>query len=468
VRLPLVLLAAVAMLAVTSTAAANGLQTALNDNGELSGPSADLFLQRVRGAGATMLRIQIPWGGIARERPANPRDPADPAYDWSKFDAKMVLLKRYGITPLVVLAGTPSWAVLEDHAPKPKDAADFLTAAAEHYSGETPGVPRVRYWQIMNEPNVNIYYAPPFKNGKPYSPILYRNLVNATAAALHAVSPDNLVVAGGLSPFTVTAAGTRTMGPLQFMRTMLCMSSGAKPHRTCGAHAQFDIWSHHPYTSGGPTHHANNPNDVSLADLPEMSRLLHSAVAARHVASRFHVRFWVTEFSWDTNPPDKYAVPIRLQARWVSQALYVMWKDGIDLVAWLQMRDDPYTRATPVQSGLWFRGKTMRADKPKPTLTAFRFPFVAFPHKGRILVWGRTPTSRSGTVVIEHRTKHGWRRILVAHAGGAGIFSARIASPLTKGYLRGRTVAPAAKSLPFSLVSPPDRFIRPFGCGICP
>jgi hypothetical protein len=58
--------------------------------------------------------------------------------------------------------------------------------------------------------------------------------------------------------------------------------------------------------------------------------------------------------------------------------------------------------------------------------------------------------------------------MLVTHAGGAGIFSGHITSPLTKGYLRARTVSPAARSLPFSLVSPPDRFIRPFGCGVCP
>jgi hypothetical protein len=198
-----------------------------------------------------------------------------------------------------------------------------------------------------------------------------------------------------------------------------------------------------------------------------MSSLLHSAVASRQIASRDRVRFWVTEFSWDTNPPDKYAVPIGLHARWVAQALYEMWKDGIDLVAWLQMRDSPFVPATPVQSGLWFRGKTMAQDKPKPALTAFRFPFVALRQHGRTLVWGRTPTSSAGTVVVERKASRGWRRVTTLHASRYGIFIARLASP-TKGYLRARVGSPTAKSLPFSLARVPDRFVRPFGCGICP
>jgi len=461
------LLGLAAMLVVASAASAAGLRTALNDNGDLDGSNPDLFLKRVRGAGATMLRLEIPWGIIAQKQPANATDPSDPAYDWAPFDRKILLLKKYGVEPIVVLSGPPDWAVLDDHAPKPKDAADFLTAAAKHYGGTTPGIPRIRYWQIMNEPNVNIFYAPPFKDGKPYAPILYRNLVNATAPALHAVHEDNVVIAGGLSPFTVTADATKTMGPMQFMRQMLCMSAGAKPHRTCNTRVEFDIWSHHPYTSGGPTHHAVNPNDVSLGDLPKMSRLLHQAVGLRAVASQHPVQFWVTEFSWDTNPPDKYAVPIRLHARWVAQALYEMWKDGISVVAWLQMRDSPFVPATPVQSGLWFRGKTMQADKPKPALTAFKFPFVALRQHGRTLVWGRTPTSRPGTVVVERRTAHGYRAVTTLHANSYGIFIAHLKSP-AKGWMRARVVSPAAKSLAFSLANVPDRFVRPFGCGICP
>jgi hypothetical protein len=467
VRLAVAVLAAVAMLGVAGQAAAAlPLRTALNENGELATPDAALFLKRIRSSGADMLRLPVPWGAIAASRPTNPANPNDPVYDWSVFDERVRLLLSNGVEPLVIIGLSPPWALKErPGAPDPREAGLFARAAAEHYSGRTPGVPRIRFWQVLNEPNVSSYFAPPFRAGRPYSPGLYRPIVNAVASAVHAVRSDNVVVAGGLSPFTVDYGknSVRTIGPLAFMRSLLCMSKGSRPKPTCKTKVEFDIWSHHPYTSGGPTHHAYHPDDVSLGDLPEMKRLLRAAVAARHVAAPRGVRFWVTEFSWDSNPPDRYAVPTRLLARWVSQALHVMWRNGIDLVAWLQMRDSPMS--DPVQSGLYYRGSTMLRDRPKPALTAFRFPLVALQKARRTVVWGRTPESRPAQVVVERKSSGGWRRVAVLRANTRGIFTTRLPRQSAR-YLRARIAG--AKSLPFSLATVPDRFVRPFGCGICP
>jgi hypothetical protein len=471
-RLVLAVAAVALALAVAGPAAAAGrpLATAINDNGELTSPDAALAVQRMRAAGVTLVRTALDWSRIAPEqRPAafDPTNPNDPAYDWSSFDAKVQLLKRYGLEAIAVVNYPPSWAG-GGRVPSPKvnEIGYFMLAAARRYAGLTPAIPRVRYWQVWNEPNVNLFFSPQFRNGKPYAPTLYRSVVNAVAAAVHSVHADNLVIAGGLSPFTVKRGQTQTIGPLRFMREMLCMSKGPRPRPTCNQRSHFDIWSHHPYTSGGPTHHAFNPDDVSLGDLPEMRRLLTAAVGAAHVVSRSRVRFWVTEFSWDTSPPDRRALPLRLQARWVAQALYVMWRDGIDLVTWLALRDDPYPQM-PVQAGLYFRGRSgLRSDRPKPTLTAFRFPFVALRERGAITLWGRTTTARPGTVIVEHRTKGGWRRVAALRANDYGIFSARVRAP-THGSMRARLVSPSATSLPFSLARVPDRFVRPFGCASC-
>jgi hypothetical protein len=88
---------------------------------------------------------------------------------------------------------------------------------------------------------------------------------------------------------------------------------------------------------------------------------------------------------------------------------------------------------------------------------------VALPQHGRTLVWGRTPTSRAATVVIERRTLHGWRRQASLHASANGIFTARLPGAPTRGFMRARTVSPATRSLAFSLARVPDRFVRPFG-----
>ena len=92
---------------------------------------------------------------------------------------------------------------------------------------------------------------------------------------------------------------------------MLCLSDGPKPKRTCSKRATFDVWSHHPYTSrwsdsrGGP-----QEADISLGDLAEMRRVLARRSASGRIRSSGPVRFWVTEFSWDSNPPDPKGVPI--------------------------------------------------------------------------------------------------------------------------------------------------------------
>ena len=151
--------------------------------------------------------------------------------------------------------------------PSPRAFGDFATAVARRYGGDVAGLPRVRYFQAWNEPNVSIFLMPQFSRGAPYSPVWYRKLVNAFTDAVHSVHSDNLSIAGGLSPFTVRTSSVQTVAPLTFMRQLLCLSAAKAPRATCHEQVRFDVWAQHPYTSGGPTHHAASSNDVSLGDL---------------------------------------------------------------------------------------------------------------------------------------------------------------------------------------------------------
>ena len=45
-----------------------------------------------------------------RQRPKSPTSPRDPAYDWRRADRVLRGLRRYGLTPVLTLVGTPAWA----------------------------------------------------------------------------------------------------------------------------------------------------------------------------------------------------------------------------------------------------------------------------------------------------------------------------------------------------------------------
>ncbi len=453
------------------------LATAFTDPAAFGGAEAPFALRRTRAAGATAVRIVVSWrqiapGGTTRPSGFDAGNPAAPQYRWAAIDRQIRLATEAGLTVILSLhQGVPAWAERGGagppgtRRPDPTELGLFARAAALRYGGAFEGLPRVRYWQVWNEPNLDVFLAPQYNGDDAVSPEWYRAMVNAAAQAIHGVHPDNAVIAGGLAPFgkPLSARVSFTaVSPLRFMRELLCMRGRANPRPSCNASVEFDIWSHHPYTAGGPTKQAFHPDDASLGDLPEMRRLLEAAIAARHVVSRQPVRFWVTEFSWDSNPPDPNGVPARLHARWVAEAMYRMWQSGVSLVTWFLLRDEPLA-ASRNQSGLYLNaGGSYANDRPKLALTAFRFPFVAFRSRARILVWGRTPSGVPGAVTVEQQGPGGWYRLASVRANRHGIFTARLRPLSTRSSLRARFRG--STSLGFSLVKPPDfRLQTPFG-----
>ena len=285
----------------------------------------------------------------------------------------------------------------------------FAHALALRYGGTVAALPRVRYFEVWDEPNLSQYLSPQVEGGKLVAAEVYRDLVNSFARAVHGVHGGNVVVAGSLSAFSfLTPYGRLGIAPLQFMRRMLCMSAGSAPRATCNTTVDIDAFSIHPWTSGGPTHHASEKDDVSLGDLPKLRRLLAAAAKAGHIRPNRMPELWITEFAWDTRPPDTHpeTAPMALQSRWVAEAVYQAWKNDVRVFTWLLLWDQLYPWDS-LQSGLFFRnGEDFRFAQPKPTFYAFRFPFVAYRNGGRISLWGKTPheTLRPGggaaTIVV--------------------------------------------------------------------
>ena len=451
-----------------STSGTAPLATAIVDPALFSSAQRTTAFAKTRAAGAAYVRLMVSWSGIAPDtRSADfvATDPTSPGYSWAGLDAAVAEADAAGLIPILDIASPPKWAYaqrpqgINAGAPKAAALGDFGQALATHYDGSGADAATAHVFEVWNEPNVSLYLSP-------VKASTYRGMVNAFSASVHAVDPTDVVVAGGLDPFGHPKGKKQkwnSVAPLAYMRSLLCLSKGAHPHATCHAPIHFDAWSHHPYTFGGPFGHAKLADDVELGDLPEMRALLQAAVRVHHVVSARPIRFWVTEFGWASNPPRPHAAPMGLASRWTAESLYQMWRSGVSLVTWFDLQDR--RSPSPYQSGLYFHAASLGNARPKPLLTAFRFPFVAYLGSGSVSVWGRNATSAKEPVTIQRRHgAHGsWRTVARVGSNRYGIFRARLRLAATRQDWLRATAPGSGKSLAFSLTVPRAPHIGPWG-----
>jgi hypothetical protein len=275
------------------------------------------------------------------------------------------------------------------------------------------------------------------------SPVVYRGLLNAFYGAVKGAANSNFVVTAGTAPYGDPPGGQR-IAPVAFDRTLFCLSPRLRPTR-CPDPPHLDAVSHHPYAIGGPLWHAANADDAAVPDVYKIANVLRAAERTRHVLPHGPKRLWVTEISWDSDPPDPQGVPIQRQARWYEEAMCVLWRQGVDTVLWLQIVDSPPipNYGSTYQGGIYYVN-----GEPKPSALAVRFPFVARRvTRGHVQVWGRSPAS--GRLAIEVRDGRGWEvrgRITLRarqvfrstlRLGGRGVLRATIGSQASLPWAQG-------------------------------
>jgi hypothetical protein len=475
-RLALPLLALLLLLALPGAASARPFETGISGIGDYN----PLSFERTRDAGAHWVRLVVGWEDIApKQKPDNwdPTNPGDPHYNWAYLDSGVTEAAQHGLNPLLLVDGAPKWAqrctspigqTTELCDPDPAALAAFATAAARRYSGTFNGLPRVQYWEGLNEPNYTGFFFPQFNTEfKALSPWLYRALINSFYDAVNAVDPSNVVIGGGLGP---TEKKGVNIGPMRFTRELLCMKgqTNPKPIKGCEGGVRLDAIDVHSYTTGGPTHEGR-PNDVQMGDLAKMQTLLKAADKAGHVQGQFkRTQLWITEFSWDSAPPDPNGLPMKILTQWTAEALHEAWANGVTHFFWYLLRDQPMTgEESVVQSGLYFRADNLVNDQPKEVLVSVRFPFVAFARQGKkggLEYWGRTPTSQAGTVVLEAFLKGRWQKLASVKADSVGIFRGKLKNRYgrsKKGAVRA--VFANHQSVPFPMKRVGDFRHPPFG-----
>jgi hypothetical protein len=143
--------------------------------------------------GVQNFQLQVPWDRVAAARPANPRDPNDPAYRWPAYAEQSVQqAAQFGISVAILVQGTPAWANggkgrawVPDNV---QDYADFIFAASRHY-------PSVHRWMVWGEVNAGANFQP-MPAHSPVGPRAYALLLDAAYAALKAANPNNIVIGG--------------------------------------------------------------------------------------------------------------------------------------------------------------------------------------------------------------------------------------------------------------------------------
>jgi len=371
-------LCAVALLAVPSASASRYLQRGIFDDAQIHYGNPDQVFPVLKQLKTQLIRINLVWGGpngVARRRPARPADPADPAYDWSSYDRTVNYAQQYGMRVVFSIIGTPPWANaaagLNVVPRNPLDLQRFAAAAATRYSGtyKAPDgrtLPAVRHWLAWNEPNNPIFLRPQFRivRGKTVmqAAIDYAKICNAVVKGVRTTSIGAMKVACGVTGprgNNNPRSPRPSTSPLAFLRAMY--RAGA---------TGFDAYAHHPYYGKRQETPSTPPPQGTRGQPATAVTLGNINVLVKELTRLYgNKRLWITEYGYQTNPPDRlFGVTFAQQSRYLTQAYGIAKRHPrIDMFLWFLLRDEQRLAGDGWESGL-----LTAAGAKKPSFAAFQ------------------------------------------------------------------------------------------------
>lgn len=421
---------------------------------------APRIVRRWKAMGVDTARVHARWVVIAprphdRRPPKrfNGTNPSDPRYNWRHPDQAIDLLNRNGIKPIVTITGSgPLWTSLapdrRNHRWKPDPAqfGAFATAVARRYAG------RVQRYVIWNEPNQAGWLQPQFtcRAGRctPFAPHHYRRLYRAARRAIKAVDPAAQVMLGALAPKgSNPRRPNAAMRPLTFLRALGCVSERYTPIVTAGCAREGPLRTegiaYHPHgVLRAPDQPSPEPDEAAMGDLPRLLRVIDRTAAhgiLRSASKRRRIDLYLTEFAYQTNPPDKaIGVSPELQARWLAQASYIAWKNPrVRNLTQYEWRDDEISRKARTGTrayASWQSGLLYADGRAKPSYHVFPHPIWAVPRSdGLVKLWGQVrPGEGASDVRVMRRARTGggtWTRVARVHSDPHGFWTATVRPP---------------------------------------
>jgi hypothetical protein len=370
-------LVALAVVLAPSASASPSLKVGIFDDGVVLYGEPDLVFPQLAKTGTQLLRVNLWWSGpgisVATRKPKRPGDPKDPAYNWDTYDRTVRFTIVNNNQPINTNIGTPPWAnAAKGWNVAPTNARDlrlFAAAAQKRYSGtfvNADGItlPRVSLWMAWNEPNNPVFLKPQYRRtGKTWaiqSGRDYARMCNAVVQGVKSIQRSSTVACGATGPRGNNNPNSSrpSVSPLPFLRAMKL--GGAKG---------FDAYAHHPYygspaetpsTPPPPGKRGRPPTAVTLGNIDVLVKEIDRLYGKR-------MRIWVTEYGYQTNPPDRfYGVTYSKQAKYLTQAVSVVRANPrIDVFLWFLLRDEE-------RLGGWQSGLTTFEGKRKSSFNAFR------------------------------------------------------------------------------------------------
>lgn len=333
-------------------------------------------LDLVAATGVRVTRVDVVWSQVAPRRPADPRNPSDPAYDWSRYDTLLKGLAARGIGTLLDYYHTPAWASrakkpAPSDAPRVADAAAFAAAVARRYRGDFPdpaggALPEIRRIEVWNEPNIDTFFdAQCHLSGTTWaydSPRAYAALLAVAYREIKRANPRAIVVGGVAGPTSATSCPGRDRR-VAANATFADLVVRERP--------PMDAWSQHLYPIGSPRTAYFVP---SWRSIPRIARALDKL--------RPGIPIYVTETGYHTsyNRFHRYFVSEAQQAAWVDETFEQAARyPRVEMATWFNLQDNPF-----------WTGGLLRADGTrKPSYD--RFVEIARAASAPPPAWSATP-----------------------------------------------------------------------------
>lgn len=431
------LLLALLLVAVVAPASAQANQDAMfsimMDDDQLlyrGDDARDRAMRRMKAMGVDYVRVTVLWSVVAEyakfdrrgKRRANFKadDPSTyPKGNWDRFDRLVRAGKALDIGIYLNPTGPgPRWAhkkpprrhrdLARTYKPNPREYFKFVKALGKRYDGtyrdendQNVLLPKVSFWGIYNEPNQGGWLTPQYerRNGKviPWAPVMYRELYYYGRAALQQTGHErDIILAGETAPLGSGLTNPKSpIRPKKFIKELFCLNSSGR--RYTGAEAgrrqcktlkkigpwNFTAWAHHPYTKKlAPTRRDKSRDSITMANVGELSALLNQVGAATGYVSKDRNPTMMTEFGYETNPPDRFSgVSLEKQAEYINLGDYLAYKDPMVLGnTQFQLRDvDPVKGVRKSSKRAWFgyqSGLLFNDGRLKPAASAYLLPFV--------------------------------------------------------------------------------------------